>query len=282
MKGIDAVELRTYAKIIWRYIWLVALIVGVVAVYSGYQYYKLHKAAYALSNYSSRISLQIGLVATTKSDPNPVDSMTVSMALADTLTGGPILSSQEFTSDISHQVGQDMSEILQRYPHADLGDWQSPKAIGEALSAQRNNNVVTITVNWSTAAGTWAIANAVGEISSAHIGKYLDYIVANDYTHGSATGNYVQPEVAARVISAATPAVSTPASGTSSKLALLGILLVIALVVAIALAFLLDYLDDRVHSKEDVRDLFQLPIYGEVPRAPTPGRAIRTSNKPAM
>jgi capsular polysaccharide biosynthesis protein len=60
--------------------------------------------------------------------------------------------------------------------------------------------------------------------------------------------------------------------GTSaSKLTLLLLLVVIALVVAIALAFLLDYLDDRVHSKEDIRELFQLPIYGEIPHAPAPG-----------
>ncbi|MGH2506389.1 MAG: hypothetical protein ACRDHZ_03085, partial [Ktedonobacteraceae bacterium] len=71
-------ELRTYAKIIWRYIWLVVLIVGVVAAYSGYQYYKLRKTPGALTAYNSTISLQIGLDATTKGDPNPADNVTVS------------------------------------------------------------------------------------------------------------------------------------------------------------------------------------------------------------
>lgn len=282
MKGIEAVELRTYARIIWRYIWLVVLIVGVVAAYSGYQYYKLRKTVGALNGYSSSISLQIGLVATTRGDPNPADAVTVSQTLADTLVSSPILSSREFCSDVSHQIGQDMSEIQQRYPNADLGNWQDSSAIAGSLSAARVDSVVTISVNWSTAVGAWAIANAIGEISSARIGQYLDYVVATDYTHTStATGAYIQPEVSARIVSAASAATSVP--GTSaSKVTLLALLIVIALIVAIALAFLLDYLDDRIRSKEDLKDLFQLPIYGEVPHAPIPGHSARTDSKPAV
>src|ERR1700685_4595249 len=109
MKGIDAVELRSYAKIIWRYIWLIVLIVAVVSLYSGYQYYKLRKTPGALTGYSSNISLQIGLVATTGGDPDPADNVTVSESLADTLVLGPILSSTEFCQDISHQIGLDMN-----------------------------------------------------------------------------------------------------------------------------------------------------------------------------
>lgn len=269
-------ELRTYAKIIWRYIWLVVLIVGVVAAYSGYQYYKLRKTSGALTAYNSNISMLIGLDATTRGDPNPADNVTVSEALADTLISGPILSSREFCSDISHQIGQDMSEIEQRYGlNADLGNWTDPSAIAGALSATRAHSLVTVSVNWSTAAGAWAIANAIGEVSSSRMGQYLDYVVATDYTHSSTTGSYIQPEVSARVISAASTPGTVPGS-SASKLTLLALLVVIALVIAIALAFLLDYLDDRIRTKEDVTDLFQLPVYGEVPRAPAPGHSART------
>ena len=268
-------ELRTYAKVIWRYIWLVILIVGVVAIYSGYQYYKLRKTTGALTGYSSNITVQIGLDATSKGDPNLADNVTVSEALADTLVSGPILSSKKFSNDISHQIGQDMSEILQQgYTSADLGNWTSSTAIAGALSATRVHSLVTITVNWSTPAGAWAIANAVGEVSSARIGQYLDYVIATDYTHASTAGTYIQPEVSARVISAASAPGSVP--GTSaSKVTLLALLIVIALAVAIALAFLLDYLDDRIWSKEDITELFSLPIYSELPRAPVPGKLGR-------
>jgi hypothetical protein len=274
------VELRTYARVIWRYIWLVVLIVGVVAIYSGYQYYKLHQVPGALVGYNSNILIQIGLDATTKGDPNPADNVTVSEALADTLINSTILSSKEFCSDISGQIGRDMSEIEQQGYGAspDLGNWQDPSAIAGALSAMRAHSLVTISVNWATAAGAWAIANAIGEISSSRMGQYLDYVVATDYTHTSTVGNYIQPEVSARVISAAS--VPSPVPGSSASKAILLVLLVlIALAIAIALAFLLDYLDDRIRTKEDVADLFELPIYGEVPHAPTPGHSFQARSE---
>ena len=242
-------ELRTYAKIVWRYIWLIVLIVGVVAAYSGYQYYKLRKTAGALTDYNSNISIQIGLNATTKGDPNPADNVTVSEALADTLVSGPVLSSREFCSDISRQIGQDMSEIEQRYGASpDLGsNWQDPSAIAGALSSTRSHSLVTISVNWSTAAGAWAISNAIGEISTLRIGQYLDYVIATDYTHTSTVGTYIQPEVSARIISAASEPGTVPGS-SASKVTLLALLVLVALAVAIALAFLLDYLDDRIRT----------------------------------
>lgn len=274
-------ELRTYARIIWRYIWLVMVIVGIVAAYSGYQYYKLRQVSGALNAYNSTISIQIGLDATTKGDANPADNVTVSEALADTLVSGPVLSSREFCNDISRQIGLDMSEIQQRYgSHPELGNWQDPGAIASALSATRAHSLVTVSVNWDTAAGAWAIAQAVGEVSSSKIGQYLDYVIATDYTHG---GAYAQPEVSARVISAASVPAAIPGSA-ASKVTLLVLLILVALAVAIALAFLLDYLDDRLRTKEDVSDLFQLPIYGEVPHAPAPGHSpeLRTRTSSAV
>lgn len=257
-------ELRAYAKIIWRYIWLVVVIVGIVAAYSGYQYYKLRKTPGALTAYNSNISIQLGLVAPSNGNINPADKVTVSEAVADTLVSGQVYEYKSFCSDISHQIGQDMSQIQQMYPNADLGNWQDAGAIAGALSATRTHSVVTFSVNWNTAAGAWAIANAIGEITSARMGQYLDY-----------------PEISAHIVSA----VSTPASipgSSASKPTLLALLVLIALAIAIALAFLLDYLDDRIRSKEDIKDLFHLPIYGEVPRAPMPGHSARARGKSAV
>ena len=269
-------ELRVYAKILWRYIWLIALIVGIVLIYSGYQYYKLRQTSGALSGYSSNISMQIGLSSTAQGNTNPADDVTVSESLADTLSTGPILSSKEFCSDISSQIALDMGQIQQQYPGGSLGDWTNPGAIAGALSATRAHSVVTISVNWSTAAGSWAIANAIGEIGTSRMGKYLDYIVTTNYNRSATNGNAVQPEVSARVISAA----STPASVSgvsSSKILQLALLIIIALALAIALAFLLSYLDDRIWTREDLDNLFHLPVYGEIPHAPTPGHATKPS-----
>jgi capsular polysaccharide biosynthesis protein len=262
------VELRTYWTIIWRSIWVVALVVGVVALYVGYQYYHLRKTPEA---YSSNITIQIGLQASSKGDQNNANYVTVSEALADAFATGPILSSNEFDKDISNQIDLDKNLIEQRYGvNADLGDWHNAGAIGQAINAVRVHSLVTVNVTWNTPAGAWAIANAVGEVSVAKLGTYLDYVVSNNATR-STTDNFVQPLVSARVITSATDAALVPGSA-SSKVTPLVLLLLVALAIGIALAFLLDYLDDRIRSKTEVTQLLSLPIYAEVPRAPSPGR----------
>ena len=266
-------ELRTYWSIIWRRVWIVVIIVGVVALYAGYQYYHLRKTPGALKAYSSAITIQVGLQANTKGDPNNADNVTVSEALADTLTNGPILSSHEFDQDVSDQIGQDTALINQRYgSNADLGDWHNTGAIGGALSAARVHSLVTITSTWTTTAGAWAISNAVGEVSAAKMGTFLDYVVTADASHASSmSATFEQPAVSSRVISSATDP-ATVAGTSNNKVVLLIALLLVSLAIAIAITFLLDYLDDRLRSKEQVTHLLQLPVLGDLPRAPTVGR----------
>jgi len=266
------VELRTYWSIIWRRIWVVVVIVGVVALYAGYQVYHLRHTPGAFKAFSSTVTIQVGLLSSTKGDPNNADYVTVSEALADTLATGPILSSHEFDQDVSNQFGQDMSLIIQRFgTNPDLGDWQNVDTIGGALNAVRVHSLVTITTTWATNAGAWAIANAVGEVSAAKMGVFLDYVVTSDPSHASTGGTFEQPAVSARVITSATdPAV---VSGTASgKVVLLIALLLVSLAIAVALTFLLDYLDDRLRSKEQITHALQLPVLGNLPRAPVPGR----------
>ncbi len=273
-------ELRAYWTIIWRRIWLVALVVVVVAAYVGYQYYHLRKTPGALTAYSSNLTIEIGLQSDNNQDPSYADNITVSEALADALVTSPILTSHEFDSDVSQQIGKDMSEITQRYgTNADLGDWQNVSAIGGALSSVRAHNLVTVTANWTTPAGAWAIANAVGEISVDHIGNYVNYIIARNASNLASNG---QPDVTAQVISNATNPITVPGASANKK-TLLILLLIAGLVIGIALAFLADYLDDRIRNKDDATHLLQLPIYGEVPRTPDMGnsQSARRSTSPA-
>jgi capsular polysaccharide biosynthesis protein len=267
-------ELRTYWAIIWRRIWLVALILGVVLLYIGYQYYHLRKTPGALTAYQSTITFQVGLKATTQSiDPSYADNVIVSENLADTLVTGPILTSNEFDTQVSHQIAQDMTTIVQRFgPNPDLGDWQNAGAIGGALNATHVHSLVTVNVTWSTPIGAWAVATAIGEVSANSIGTYLDYVITNDPSHSSTNGT-MQAAVAARVISNATDPARVPGTATSKEL-LDAILFLVALIIAIALAFLADYLDDRIRSKEEAISVLELPIYGEIPRAPVAPRSI--------
>jgi len=270
------VELRAYWTIIWRRIWLVVLIVGVVALYASYQYYHLRKTPGALIAYSSSITIQVGLQAST-SAAGPGDDVSVSESLADALVSGPILSSKEFDTQVSKQISSDMSLIEQRYPHPDLGDWQSTGAIGGALSSSRAHSLVTISATWPTPAGAWAIANAVGEVSAANICTYLEYVVSKEASCPSSANNAL-PGVTAQVISEASDAGVVPGSSVNKE-TLLFMLLLVALIVGIALTFLAAYLDDRIYSKDDAVNLLQLPVFGEVPRAPSAGRT--EGKKPA-
>lgn len=267
-------ELRAYWTIIWRRIWLVALVVVIVVIYAGYQYYHLQKTPGALTAYSSNITIEIGLQSNNNQDPSYADNITVSEALADALVTSPILTSNEFDSDVSQQIGKDISQITQRYgANPDLGDWQNASAIGGALSSVRAHNLVTVTANWTTPAGAWAITTAVGQISVDHIGRYVNYIIAQNASNLASNG---EPDVTALVISSATNPTTIPGASANKK-TLLVLLLIAALVIGIALAFLADYLDDRIRSKDDATNLLHLPIYGEVPRTPDVGQSQSTS-----
>jgi protein tyrosine kinase modulator len=252
------VELRAYWTIIWRRIWLIALVVVVVALYAGYKYYQLRRIPGALTAYSSSITIQIGLQG--QGDTSNAADVTATEALADEFATGPILTSHEFDQDVLNQIDQDGAG-------ADLGN-VNPAAIGQALSASATHSLVSINATWNTSAGATAVANAVGEVSEAKMGNYLG-------------GSLVQPAVAARVISSATTAGAVPGP-SSSKVTLYILLVLLALVIGIALAFLLDYLDDRIRDKDEVAHLLGVPIYAEVPSAPVPGRSrpAKSANRP--
>ena len=272
-------ELRTYWAIIWRRLWLVALVFIVVALYVGYQYYHLRKTPGALTAYHSNVTIEIALQSTNNQDTSYADNLTISTDLADALANGPILTSNEFDSDVSQQIGKDTNEIAQRFgANADLGNWQDSGAIGGALSAVALHNLVTVSVTWATPAGAWAIANAVGEVSANHIGNYINYVIGQNAT---GTSGKSEPAVSAQVISSATSPASGPGSA-SNKLTLLVLLLLVGLIIGIALAFLADYLDDRLHTKDEVGQLLHLPIYGEIPRPPAIGKSepTRRSSSP--
>jgi capsular polysaccharide biosynthesis protein len=266
------VELREYWSIIWRRFWLVVIIVGVVILYAGYQYYHLRKTPGALTQYSSNITVQVGL----QPSPNGVnissaDDVTVSEALADAMATGPILSSKEFDTQVSNQISTDMSAIQQKYgSNPNLGSWQDPSAIGGALAATRSHSLVTITTTWSTPAGAWAITNAVGEVTTSNICSYLEYVVSKTASC-SPSANSTLPAVAAQVISSTSDPGTVPGTSTN-KVTLLAALVVIALVIALALVFLIDYLDDRIYSKDDAARLLELPVFAEISRPPVPGR----------
>jgi capsular polysaccharide biosynthesis protein len=252
------VELRAYGRILWRRIWIIALVVGVAVIYVGYQYSTAHKT------YSTSVDIRIGLQAFPPSnDPTFTDYITTSETLADEFATGPTLTSTAFAQQVIQQIQHDRPTITARYHDGDLGDWENVSAIKNALlTTTRIHSIVTINVNWPTEAGAWAVAHAVGEVTTAHIGQYLDYQISSQPTNST---DYPAP--VAKVTNDAgnvSPVTSSNTTKTSSLLALL----VVGLILGIALAFLVEYLDDRIYERSEVVRMLQLPIYGEVPPAP--------------
>jgi capsular polysaccharide biosynthesis protein len=241
--------------------WIIALVVGVVVIYVGYQYYIAHKSSGGNTIYHSTVDIRIGLQDSPRStNPTFTDYVTTSEALADELATGPTLTSTTFGKQIIQQIRNDM-------PKGDLGNWTDPSTITGALTATRTHSVVAIDVSWPTEAGAGAIAHAVGEVLTAHMSEYLDYQVSNQPTNST---DY--PIAAARVINQ-TGNVPTVTSASTTKTSLLLALLVVGLILGTALAFLVEYLDDRIYDTSEVVQMLQLPIYGEIPRAPLSGHS---------
>ncbi len=277
-------ELRAYWSVILRRIWVIALVVIVVSLYSGYQYYKIRKTPGALHAYQSSVTLLIGLQAPTKITSGYSDYVSVSESIAEGFTTGPTLTSSKFAQQVYTQVNADMPQIKQKFgSNPDLGDLANPGiavgAIKGSIAASRAHSLVTVNASWNTPAGAWAIANAIGEVTVAHIDEYTDYVVTTNLTPTAATVPN-RPVVAARVVLNASDA-ATIAGSQASKPTLLLVLILVALLIGIALAFLIEYLDDRIRKTDDVVQLLQLPIYGEVPHAPSPGNAKQRGTRTA-
>jgi capsular polysaccharide biosynthesis protein len=264
------VELRAYWAIIMRRFWIIALVFGVVLLYVGYQYYSTHKTSNASKVYLSTVVLRVALQANNRNtDQNYADYVTASETLADEFVTGPILTSDDFGTQVVQQIKNDSGIITQKFgADTDLSSLNDPTAITAALKPTRAHALVQIDVDWSTEAGAWAIAHAVGEVSQQVAPHYLDYEVRGS----NALTNATQPTAAAEVVSDATTPKIDPTAG-GNKTTLLLALLVVGLIIGTALAFLIEYLDDRIHNTDDVAKLLQLPVYGEVPRPPTPGRS---------
>lgn len=279
-------ELRAYWSIILRRIWVIALVVVIVSLYSGYQYYKIRKTPGALHAYQSNVTLLIGLQASSNitNHSNYSDYVSVSESIADGFTTGPTLTSASFDKQVYTQVNADMSQIQQKFgANPDLGDLTNPGVavgtIGGSVTATRAHSLVTVSVSWNTPAGAWAIANAIGEASVAHINDYTDYVVTSPNTPSIVTTPN-RPIVAAKVVLGATDASTIPGT-QANKPTLLLVLVLVALIIGIALAFLIEYLDDRIRRPDNVVQLLQLPIYGEVPRTPVAASTKPGSTRPA-
>jgi capsular polysaccharide biosynthesis protein len=247
----------------------VALVVVIAAIYVAYQYYESHKTGSGTPTYQTAVSIHIGPQSAIHSQ-SYTDYINASSSLADEFVTGPTLTSNTFAKQVIQQMQNDTNIIQQRYgANPSLGNWNDPSTILKALSTTRAHSTVTISVNWNTEAGAWAIAKAVGEVCEANMSKYLNYQATAPNSQISTSAGYLI--VGANVVNQPTTPIQVDNAATATKKTQLLAILLVGLIIGIALAFLVEYLDDRIYRSEEVIQLLQLPMYGEIPQAPVPG-----------
>jgi len=224
-------ELKAYAQIIWRYLWVVILVPVVALVGS------LWLRPAAPTHYTANVRLAVGVTpeaATAENRYYTYDryyTWLTAEYLADDLV--EVVRSRAFADDVR-------AHLQARYPNLEIGSIQG------ATNPQKTHRILSVSVTAGTADEAMAIAGAIADVLKTNGSKYLAQLSATN-----AAIAVIDP-----------PTVLPPAIGLRERLDL-PLRLVLALAVGIALAFLLDYLDDSVRGPADLEAL-GLEVVGEV------------------
>jgi capsular polysaccharide biosynthesis protein len=225
--------LKQYGLIVWRRIWIPALLLVIVAGVS------LLTLTTPPTTYSTSMRFTVRVQPqTTVTNEYTYDGYYEWLAseyMADDLTA--IVSSQAFAADVNRHLAEMGSQV--QLP---------PGSIGGVTFGEKQHRVLRLNLTWGDAAELADIAQAVLQAMEADSTKYLS-------PPGGATA-------LVQAIDQPTPPVANPRSLTERLQ--LPIRLLLALGLGVALTFLLDYGDDRVRSKAEVEDL-DIPVLGEVP-----------------
>ena len=226
-------ELRDYARVIWRYLWLIAALVVVVGV--GSFIFRAQPAPV----YTASVRFTIGVNAPPATQVQGYD---------------PILTSYQ----ASEYIRDDFVEIIQSDVFADDVNARLKKTgvsgvtvtkgnISAAVEKQRR--LMSMTVIWNNPEQAQRIADAAVANLSDNNAKYFAQLGAA----GAMVAVIDKPTVG-RVGASLREQVDIP------------IRVLIALLAGIALAFVLDYLDNSVRDARELETL-GLHVIGEIPRA---------------
>jgi capsular polysaccharide biosynthesis protein len=269
-EGIN-VELRAYAKILWRRLWIIALVVGVVTIYIAYDYFNSAKIFETARTYQTTVNLRIGLPASAHVQDS-TEYTRITENLSDEFATGPLLTNSQFNTQVVQEIAADKNIVSSRFgANANLGAITIDKLPG-VYKVKRIHNMVTISVDWGTEAGAWAIAHAVGQVCEKSLPTYLNYNVAEPAGQGTNQAGNVAA-VAKMISEPEAPIVSGGNVAVQRKATTLALLFLVGLIIGIALAFLVEYLDDRIREPDDLLSTLQLPIYGTVPHVSEAGQS---------
>jgi len=228
-------ELKDYARVVWRYLWLIGVLVIVVGAGSW-----LVRAQPA-PQYQASVRFTIGVNAPSATQVTGYD---------------PILTAYQ----ASEYIRDDFVEIIQSDSFADdlnatlvkmgaAGIVVRKGNLGAAIEKQRR--LMSMSVTWNDAAQAHAIAEAAVKNLSENNSKYFAQLGST-----GASVTIVDKPVAYRVGASLLEQWDMP------------IRVLLALLAGIGLAFVLDYLDISIRDARDVEAL-GLNVIGEIPNART-------------
>ena len=225
-------ELKDYARVIWRYLWLIAALVVVVGV--GSWIFRPHPAPV----YQASVRFTIGVNAPSATQVTGYDPILTSYQASEYIRDDfvEIVHSDVFADDVNAELAR----------MGVTGVKISKDNISAAVENQRR--LMSMTITWGNAEQAQQIANAAVKNLSDNNAKYFAQL--------GSTG--------AMVAVIDTPAVSQVGASLRQQLDI-PIRVLIALLAGIALAFILDYLDNSVRDARDAEQL-GLSVIGEIPR----------------
>jgi len=218
-------ELRLYWQIVWRRVWLVVALVGIVAVVTVVTY---HPPA---PIYAATLRFNVGLLPVPPAGAdytyNPLDTWMASEYLMDDLASA--VRGGAFAAAVQDRLGADA-------PH-----------LAGAFGAATEHRVLTVSITWGDAAQLADIANATVAV------------LVED------SGDFVGPLGDARpVLRLIDPPVVFPVGRSLKQKLDIPLRLGLAFLAGVALTFLLDYLDTSLRDRAEVEAL-GLSVLGEIP-----------------
>jgi capsular polysaccharide biosynthesis protein len=227
-------ELRAYWGIIWRRIWIPALLVAVVAGVS------LLTAQTPPPTYTSTMRFTVGVKP--QEIPGQYDydkyyAWVTSEYMADDLS--VIVSSELFAVDVNTRL-------------AEMGSPARlvPGAISGLTIAEKQHRILRLTLTWGDPHELPDLGAAIVAVLEQESPKYFVQLLGT-------------PDALITVIDGPSPPVAN-APSLSGRLEL-PVRILLALGVGVALTFLLDYLDDSVRDKWDL-EAMGIELLGQIPK----------------
>jgi len=221
-------ELRLYWQIVWKRAWLVAILVGIVAVVTIVTY---HPPA---TTYAATLRFNVGLLPVPPTGAeytyNPLDTWMASEYLMDDLASA--VRGGTFAAAVQSRLGA-----------------EAPPLAG-AFSAATEHRVLAVHITWGNATQLADIANAAVAVLEEDSNTFVGPL-----------GN-AQP-----VLRLIDPPVIFPVGRSLKQKLDIPLRLGLAFIAGVALTFLLDYLDTSLRDRSEVEKL-GLTVLGEIPPLP--------------